>query len=389
MTPRPVLFVDHAVALGGAERSLLLLMTFLDHSRWQPHLIAAPGLLSEEAGKAGIPVHTLELPRLRGSSRSLLDLWNGAVSISHIAKEAGAALIHSNTVRATAYAGLAARLASLPFVWHMRDYWLTEAEPTTKWADRLGKFIFCRMATGVLSNSHAVAGHLPCSAKLSVLHNGIDLSHFDPVHIAANNRADLCEAAGFPSAAPIVGMVGRARPLKGQDIFLQMAGQLAATVPDCRFLVVGGDPFQVDDDYEARLMAMCSQLGLDDRVHWTGQLEDVRPALEAMDIFVNPGVPEGFGLVNVEAMAMGKPVIAFAHGPLPEIVAHEETGLLVPPGDVAALAESVSRLLQEPVLSRRMGRAGRRRVEQQFSIERTVAGLESFYEQLMAGGQSQ
>ena len=136
-----------------------------------------------------------------------------------------------------------------------------------------------------------------------------------PVHIAANNRVDLCEAAGFPSAAPIVGMVGRARPLKGQDIFLQMAGQLAATVPDCRFLVVGGDPFQVDDDYEARLMAMCSQLGLDDRVHWTGQLEDVRPALEAMDIFVNPGAPEGFGLVNVEAMAMGKPVVAFAHGP--------------------------------------------------------------------------
>ena len=384
MTPRPVLFVDHAAALGGAERSLLLLMTFLDRSRWQPHLIAPGGRLAEEAARSGIPVHTLELPRLRGSSCSLARWWHGAVSISKIAKETGAALIHSNTVRATAYAGLAARLASLPFIWHMRDFWLSEAEPSSKLTDRLGKLIFCSIATGVLTNSHAVAKHLPCSAKLSALHNGIDLSRFDPSQIAADNRATLCEAAGFAVEAPIVGMVGRARPTKGQDVFLQMAGQLAAATPACRFLVVGGDPFHVGDDYEARLTALCAQLGLEDRVHWTGQLEDVRPALAAMDIFVHPGAPEPFGLVNIEAMAMGKPVVAFAHGALPEIVAHDETGLLVPPGDVAALAESVSRLLQERARFHRMGQAGRRRVEKHFRIERTVAELESSYQRLLA-----
>ena len=142
MTPRPVLFVDHAAALGGAERSLLLLMTFLDRSRWRPHLIAPGGRLAEEAARSGIPVHTLELPRLRGSSCSLARWWHGAVSISKIAKETGAALIHSNTVRATAYAGLAARLASLPFIWHMRDFWLSEAEPSSKLTDRTGKTHF-------------------------------------------------------------------------------------------------------------------------------------------------------------------------------------------------------------------------------------------------------
>ena len=383
MTPRPILFVDHADALGGAERSLLLLMTLLDHSRWQPHLIAPTGQLAAEAVRAGIPVHTLELPRLRRSFRSPLDWWQGAQGIANIARNLGVALIHSNTVRATAYATLAARLTPLPLVWHMRDFWLSEAEPDAKWPELLAKFIFCRMATRVLANSHAVAGRLPCPAKLSVLHNGIDISYFDPVHIAAGNRAAICEVAGFPPQAPIVGMVGRARPLKGQHIFLQMAGQLAAASPDCRFLVVGGDQFLVGDDYVAHLMALCSQLGLDDRVHWTGQLEDVRPALEAMDIFVNPGVPEGFGLVNIEAMAMGKPVVAFAHGPLPEIVAHEETGLLVPPGDVAALAGAVSQLLQQPSRSQRMGLAARCRVESHFRIERTVAELESFYHQLV------
>ncbi|MCY4410682.1 MAG: glycosyltransferase family 4 protein [Caldilineaceae bacterium] len=386
MTPRPILYVDHANNLGGAEQSLLLLMTFLDHSRWQPHLIAPPGKLAEEAARADIPVRTLDLPRLRGSSRSLLDWWQVSSSISKTARNLNAALIHSNTVRATAYAALAARLSSRPLVWHMRDFWLSEAEPAPKWPDRLGKFILSRMAALVLTNSHAVARHLPNSAKHSVLHNGIDLSRFDPARVAAGNRASICSAAGFPPDAPIVGMVGRARPWKGQHTFLQMAGELAASAPDCRFLVVGGDPFQVNDNYEASLKALCTQLGLDDRVHWTGQLADVRPALAAMDIFVHPGAPEPFGLVNTEAMAMSKPVVSFSHGALPEIVTHNETGLLVAPSDTTALAASVLRLLRDRVLCQSMGRAGRQRVDSRFRIEHTVAQLEIHYQDLVGRG---
>ena len=105
----------------------------------------------------------------------------------------------------------------------------------------------------------------------------------------------------------------------------------------------------MEDDYQANLKKLCSQLGLDDRVHWTGQVSDVRPALESMDIFVSPGAPEGFGLVNVEAMAMGKPVVAYAHGALPDIVAQDRTGLQVTPGDEAGLADAVLRLLARSV----------------------------------------
>ena len=383
MTPHPLLFIDHADALGGAERSLLLLMTFLDRDRWQPHLIAPPGQLAKEAAAADIPVHVQALPRLRGSSRSLLDLWKQARRISKSAREIGAALIHSNTVRATAYASLAARLASVPLVWHMRDFWLSEDEPAAKRADRLGKSIFCNTASRVVTNSSAVAAHLPCSGTASVLHNGIDLSHFDPAQNSADNRAAICAEAGFPLDAPIVGMIGRTRPWKGQDTFLQMAAQLSQSIQDCHFLIVGGDPFGVQDDYEARLLELRSQPGLEGRVHWTGHLADVRPPLAAMDLFVHPGAPEPFGLVNIEAMAMAKPVVAFAHGALPEIVLHEETGLLVAPGDTTALTASVSRLLRDPAMSRRMGRAGRLRVEDHFRIERTVNQLEGIYLELV------
>lgn len=385
MTPRPVLFVDHADALGGAERSLLLLMSFLDPNQWQPHLIAPPGLLAREAASAGIPVHVQDLPRLRGSSRSLLDLWQQVSQISRTARAIGASLIHSNTVRATGYAALAARLASIPLVWHMQDFWLSEAEPAVKWPDRLGKIILCAMASRVVTNSHAVAEHLPCPTKSYALHNGIDISHFDPAYITAENRADICKAAAFPLDAPLVGMIGRARPWKGQDTFLKMANHLSATEPHCRFLIVGGDPFRVQDDFEARLLELRSQPGLADRVHWTGQLADVRPALAALDVFVHPGAPEPFGLVNIEAMAMAKPVVAYAHGALPEIVVNDETGLLVAPADMAGLAESVSRLVQNPELSQRMGRQGRQRVNSHFRIESTVSKLETLYQQLLAG----
>jgi len=361
-------------------------MTFLDRDRWQPHLIAPPGPLAEEASGAGIPVHVQALPRLRGSSRSLLDLWQRAIRISRTAREIGAAMIHSNTVRATAYACLAARLASVPLVWHMRDFWLSEAEPAAKWVDRLGKSIFCGMASRVVANSRAVAERLPCSARASVLHNGIDLSHFDQAQTAADSRAAICRAARFPLHAPIVGMIGRTRPWKGQDTFLQMAIQVRAALPDCRFLIVGGDPFGVQDDYEARLLELRSRSGLADRVHWTGQLADVRPPLAAMDLFVHPGAPEPFGLVNIEAMAMGKPVVAFGHGALPEIVLDEETGLLVAPGDATALAASVSRLLRNPAQSRKMGQAGRQRVDDCFRIERTVAELDTLYQGLLVAG---
>ena len=162
-----------------------------------------------------------------------------------------------------------------------------------------------------------------------------------------------------------------------------MAGQLTAAVPDCHFLIVGGDPFGVQDDYEARLLELRSQPGLEGRVHWTGQLADVRPPLAAMDLFVHPGAPEPFGLVNIEAMAMGKPVVAFGHGALPEIVLHKETGLLAQPGDTAALTASVSRLLRDPELSQSMGSAGRLRVEDHFRIERTVTQLEELYHELV------
>jgi glycosyltransferase involved in cell wall biosynthesis len=138
-----------------------------------------------------------------------------------------------------------------------------------------------------------------------------------------------------------------------------------------RGLVVGGALF-AQDGYVEDLECLTDELRLRACVVFTGQLSDPRHAIAAMDLFVHSGDPEPFGLVNVEAMASAKPVVAFAHGALPEIVVDGQTGILVPPGDTVAMAESIVSLLRDPQRRAAMGRAGRRRVVEHFAIERVV-----------------
>jgi len=371
-----LLFIDHAPVLGGAERILLLLLKHLDWSCWEPHLACTGGLLAEQAVTLGVTVHTVPLPRLRHPSCFLWDWPLGVCAITRLARQIGAVLLYANTVRAAFYAALAARLACLPFFWHMHDFWLSESRPRRLWADMLGKRLLCAAAAHVITNSQAVAAHLPSHRRITVVYNGIEIERFD----LAMDGTLFRTRYGIPPDVPLVGTVGRLRPWKGQARFLRLAAQVVREVPEAHFLVVGGEPFGVGDDYPQRLRCLAADLNLADRVAFTGHLNEVYPALAAMDVFVHPGDPEPFGLVNVEAMAMGKSVVAFAHGALPEIVLNMETGLLVTPEDEATLAEA---LLRDPARRQAMGRAGRARVEARFTAERMGAEVEAAWQEVV------
>ncbi len=378
-----VVFVDHALALGGAERSLLLVLKHLDRAHLAPRLACTGGPLAEQATALGIPVHIVPLGRLRRSPLGPVQWLSGARALARQARETRAALLVANTVRAAVYTSLAARLAGIPFVWHMRDFYLSESRPRHLWADRLGKGLLCRSAVRVLANSRVVAEGLPCPGKVTVIHNGIEVGRYDPGLDGRPFRTRY----GIPPEAPVVGVVGRLRPWKGQERFLRAMASVAEHYPSARFAVVGGAIFEVNgDDYPARLRRLADELGLGERAVFTGQLDDVRPALAALDVFVHPGDPEPFGLVNIEAMAMGRPVVAFAHGALPEIVLDGETGLLVAPGDEAALAAAVVGLLGSPARRREMGQAGRTCAEQCFTAERMAAEVALALSQALSRG---
>lgn len=373
----PILFVDHASALGGAEHSLLRILKYLDRQQWQPHLACVEGGLAKSAAALKVSVHPVPMPRLRRSVRFLGDWLTGARSLAQLTQQVGAVLLYANSVRAALYCALAARLARRPFIWHMRDFWLSESRPRYLWADQWGKALLCGTATHILVNSHTVGTHLPCPKKITVIHNGIELEHFD----SKLDGLDFRRSHGIPLSIPVVGMVGRLRPWKGQDCFLRMAAQIITKFPEVRFLIVGGDPFKIESDYPQYLYHLTANLGLADHVIFTDQISDVRPALAAMNLFVHPGAPEPFGLVNIEAMAMEKPVVAFAHGALPEIVANHTTGILVPPGDETGLAEAIMMLLGEPDRCLTMGQAGRIRVETLFTAEQMTNSVVSVLDQ--------
>jgi len=368
MGPTPILFIDHAQAVGGAENSLLLLLQHLDRTRWEPHLACVGGPLPRRAEDLGIATHIADLPRLRRSLRAPTDWLSATTSLASLARDVDGKCLYANTVRAAFHAALAARRARLPFIWHMRDFWLSENRPRHLWLDLALKRALCASAAHVVVNSHAVSQCLPECEKVTVVHNGIDTSHYDPRHDKKVFRVQH----GIPEDAPLVGMVGRLRPWKGQTRFLRTAALVRRRCPRIHFAVVGGAPFGGADDYLAELRQTAEELDLVDRVTFTGHLHDVRPALAAMDVFVHPGEPEPFGLVNIEAMAMQTPVVAVAHGALPEIVQDGVTGALVEPRNETALAEAICQLIDDPDRRTAHGAAGRARVIKHFDIARTA-----------------
>ncbi len=363
-----LLFVDHAPALGGAEHSLLLLMQHLDPARWQATFAGSTGDFLQVVRRAGYDAYEVAMPRLRRSAGAPADWRKGARRLAELAWQTEARAMIANTVRAAVYVAPAALLARRPFIWYMRDFWLSESKPAHSTLDWMGKRLLLSAAARVIANSQAVAANLPKNSKTQIIYNGLDPAQWDHLRSGQPFR----EQYGIPAGAPLVGMVGRLRPWKGQADFLRMASRVLLEAPDTHFVIVGGSPFQVRDDYALQLQQLTNDLSLEGRVHFTGQLADVATALAVMDIFVHPGSPEPFGLVNIEAMAMAKPVVAFAHGALPEIVVQESTGILAPPGDIGALAGAVTALIDDPVSRQDMGEAGRQRVLRQFTIQRVA-----------------
>jgi glycosyltransferase involved in cell wall biosynthesis len=218
------------------------------------------------------------------------------------------------------------------------------------------------------------------AAKVDTLHWGLELEKF-VAHPGAGLK--VRQEFGLSSDIPLVGMVGRLTPRKGHREFLLAARAVNQAMPHARFLVVGRHSHG-EVPFERQIVDLCAQLGLDDRVIFTGHREDIPQVMAALDLLVVPSYWEAFGWVTMEAMAMAKPVVATAGGGTLDIVIHGKTGLLVPPRDAEKLGQAILVLLRDKVMGERMGRAGRRRVEGRFTIERTVDRQETIMEELMA-----
>ena len=271
---------------------------------------------------------------------------------------------------------LAARLAGLPCVCHIRAFETLSGFDrllTTGWVDA---FIFISQAL-----ERDYLKQVKRVRRSSVVYNGLDLSDFSP----APDRAEVRERLGLSATAKVVGVVGRLEPWKGQHHFIRAIGRVRRHFPDIRALIIG----QVEPHAQAYyddLRRLIEELGLSEHVVFTGFRSDLPRILRALDMLVHSSAdPEPFGRVIIEGMAAGLPVIGMDAGAVPEIIEDGVSGVLVPPRDTEALAEAIRSLLSNPAGSRSIGQEARRRVEERFTVEQYVTGVERVYERLMGG----
>jgi glycosyltransferase involved in cell wall biosynthesis len=210
--------------------------------------------------------------------------------------------------------------------------------------------------------------------KLCVLPLGIDVERFC-LHRDPGVRTRIRASFRVPANTPLVGTVSRAEPVKGLPHLVEAAARVAVVRPDVRWLVVGGG------SQMQQLQGLAKALGVVDRIVFEGVREDIPDLLQAMDIFVLPSLSEGLPLAALEAMASGRPVVCSRVGGLAELVSHEETGLLVPPGDSTALAEGVLRLLSDSTLGHRLADLARGEAITRYDHRVFIEQLFDVYEQ--------
>jgi glycosyltransferase involved in cell wall biosynthesis len=384
--PRRVLFLSAAERIGGAERSLYELVCALPKDQVEAHVcVPSESPLSRLFALAGIPVHPVPLRRFRRSRNPLVlagqlrALHLGAKSIGELAGQLGLDLLHANTDATALVAWEVSRETGLPFVWHCRDL-----RPLGLLAKILAGATACAVAI-----SEAVENHLLQQGvkreRVRRMPNGIDLTRFHAPEERAAVRTRTRGYLGISPETPLLIDIGAWVPWKRHELFLDALAEIRKHRPDVVGLLVGSDLFHENRAYVSQLERHAERLRLSDGgLLVLQQREDVPDLLTASDILISTSDNEPFGRVLVEAGASGVPVVCTDSGAKREIVVHNETGLLTPPGDTQALADACLELLSAPDRRAAMAAAGRDLAAKRFDVRRLALDVAKLYDELLA-----
>jgi glycosyltransferase involved in cell wall biosynthesis len=382
-----VLYLNHTAEVSGAERSLLSLLAGLPDT--VSSLVATPrGRLDTEVRRLGLA--TTPIPGTAGSlrlhplytPRALVEMAAAAVSVRLAARRHRAEVIHANSIRAGVVLGLAH--PSSASIVHIRD--CLPPGPLTTATMRL----IAATATTMVANSEYTAEsvrRVAPNTRLEVVHNPVDLERWDPDRIDRIRARVGLGVAG--ERALLLGVVAQLSPWKGQDTAIEALKILREEGIDAHLLLIGSAKFVArstrfdNEGYVAHLHALVADAGLEDYVSWMGEREDVPELVRALDVLLLPSWEEPFGRALIEAMALNVPVVATNIGGPPEIIEDGQHGYLVAPREAGAWAQAIRRLAEEPRRGWEMGRAGRRRVQEAFSVEYHVASMLDVYKRAM------
>ena len=388
-----ILYLDATRGLYGASRALLTLLENVERREVRPYVVLANDLeddtrFSTELDRLHLNYREYKLAVLRRQKylnpRGLLfigsSLLRSVLFLRKVIRRYKIDLVQTNT--STVLSGaVAAALTGVPHIWHVHEMF-RRAEGKI-----LGRMLYL-LSTCVVANSQATRRNLitsypPLKSKLMVITNGVDPTPFR--NVSMNDIRSLRQEWSLAATDRVVGMIGRIGMWKGEEQFVEMAQMVSRQCSDVKFVIVGGT-FEGRRHHLIRLQSLIDKKGLTAQVILAGLREDIPVVLNIFDVLVHlPIRLEPFGLVAIEAMSAGKPVVAAALGGLVEIVLEGETGYLVQPGQVETAAEKVCGLLGDEPLRLCMGQAGSVRVDAEFSSAAYATRFQSLYNKIQAG----
>ena len=361
-----ILQISSAQSLGGGERHLADLANGLAIRGHEVHVALRPKspLVQELQSIPAKNIHTLPL-------RNALDAGS-ARDLSRLVKNHKIQIVHAHMARDYPLAAYAARRNS--------DSRLIVTRHVLFTMNRLHRVTLAGAAR-IIAVSQAVAAKLKAdaiadAAKISVVMNGIDVVRFQKVKAEFDRRKFLADWT-IDENSQVVGLIGELTPLKGQEEFLKAAALVTKKLPGAQFVVAGID-HSAGAKYQKHLERLIKDLDLPSCVKLVGWVEDLAQLYCGLEVVVSASHTESFGLVIAEAMASGTAIVATATDGASEIIATNETGLIVPVGDVEQLAAAMLRLLTDSQLRSMLGSAAQMAAEG-FTVERMIAETEKIY----------
>jgi L-malate glycosyltransferase len=356
-----VLQISSASSFGGGERYVVDLTNALVARGHDVYVAVRPG--SPLPGQLQLsPEKIVTLPL-----RNALDVQT-ARELEKFVRRKAIDVVHAHMARDYSLASYAARR-------NRQTKFIATRHVLFK-LNRLHRHTLAR-ATRVIAVSEAVARELRAAQlvsndQIAVIHNGIDVERYNKTCVGLD-RESFLRSHQLRVDDRLVGSIGELRTLKRHDDFIRAAALVLKNFPETQFVLAGVG------EIREQLEKLVAELGLSNHFHFLGWLDDADKLLCAMDVFVSASETESFGLAIVEAMAAGTAVVATATEGAKEVIDDQQTGLLVPIGDVKRLAQSVIDLLQDPEKRRRLATQSAQSAAQKFSLTRMVDAIESIY----------
>ncbi|MFQ3536981.1 MAG: glycosyltransferase family 4 protein [Aggregatilineales bacterium] len=380
-----LLFITTYTGIGGGESLTLNLMGALETTRFRLHLLTPrPGKFPQAAARLGVQTHTLAF---RGASTFFLPaLWARFPIVVKLRT-----FLRQHAIRAiiSDYHSLpfivpAARALKVPVIWHAMGWWF----PIHAWQRRFfSQELSCIVAISSAVKEKLLGAPPKLPPELISVHiPGVDTAQHQPEAVSGGPvRAHM----HISPETPLVGLIARFQDVKGHDDFLDAAKLIRRAVPNARFAVAGENVFAVskDEAYKQRILARVRQdAELREAVAFLGFWPDSREVIAASDVMVCSSWFESLGMVALESMAMGRPIVSTRVGGPSETVLDGETGYLVPPRQPEALAERVIALLRDPERRKAFGERGAAHVRHNFSAQRHAADITALIDALLQQG---